>query len=529
MRAAKMALAGIETDSTMLELRGQAYVAVKVDRFRSSEVIANHLALVAGALEAHDVPYFVLDAQAERRRVVVVSSAHRRKALAALARELVNQTVYLAPVKGKNIHSPRLVGRRAAPRGASVLRVFRVLASPSGGYLGGPELGCDLEFGQVVDKDRPAYDNGEPVPAGTLRAPRINPWVDQVTPEEQATETRVVDGVPRPVLTALRHPHLMTLREPIDVVYTWVDGSDPDWILRKAAAQDEHLSRSQVMHALAANDSRYMSRDELRYSLRSLDMYADWVRHVYLVTDDQVPDWLDSSNPRLTVVSHRDLFGNRGRLPTFNSHAIESQLHHIDGLSEHYLYLNDDVFFGRPISPSLFFHGNGLPVFYLSKAKIGLGPSSPEDMPVMSAAKSNRDLMAKMFDRTISNKFKHVPHALRRSVMADMEQDFAADFERTASSQFRSHEDVSISASLGHYYGYATGRAVPGDIRYFYADIARENTPAQLDDLLAERDFDVFCLNDHDSSRLDPETQAKMIGDFLSAYFPLSSDFEKNA
>ena len=486
--------------------------------------------MVADAFDKHGVAYFVLDAQVERRRIVVVAEEHRRDALAALKSELRHQPTYVAKVRASNdIDSARLIGRSHLPRTARVLRVFQVFASETGGFLGGPVLGCDVEFWKRVPKSKPASLNGEAVPAGTLIAPRRNPWADLIVPSEQEIVLRPVDGTARPMLSTITRPHLFTVTEPIDVVYTWVDGSDPDWILRKAAAQDEHLTRSAVMHALAANDSRYISRDELRYSLRSLDMYADWVRHIYLVTDDQVPSWLDTTNPRLTVVSHKELFGDRGILPTFNSHAIESQLHRIEGLSEHYLYLNDDVFFGRPVSPSLFFHSNGLAQFYLSNAKVGLGPADDNDMPVMSAAKNNRDLMAKMFDRTISNKFKHVPHALRRSVMLDMEQDFAADFERTAASQFRSHHDVSISASLAHYYAYATGRAVPGKIRYLYADIARDDTPHRLKSLLWNRDFDVFCLNDHDSSKIDAESQAKIIGDFLAAYFPQPSSFELSA
>lgn len=518
----------IRPGTLALDVRGDTFIARKVERFRSSEVLARHMAMVADAFERHDVPYFVLDAEPERRRIVVVPHNQRSRALAVLGGELRDQPTYVASVKDRKTGTPRLVGKSTLPRHAGVVRVFQVLASESGGFLGGPELGCDVEFWRETDHSEPAPFNGEAVPAGSLVAPRRNRWADLITPAARATTLRPIDGAPRPVLETIDHPHLFQVTEPIDVVYTWVDGSDPDWILRKAAAQNEHLSRSAVMHALAANDSRYMSRDELRYSLRSLDMYADWVRHVYLVTDDQVPSWLDLSNPRITVVSHRELFGDRGRLPTFNSHAIESQLHRIPGLSEHYLYLNDDVFFGRPVSPDLFFQSNGLSKFFLSHAKVGLGPASPEDMPVMSAAKNNRDLIIKMFDRALSNKFKHVPHALRRSVMSDMEQDFSADFERTAASQFRSHDDVSISAALSHYYSYATGRAVPGGIRYFYADIAREDTPLRLASLLANRNFDVFCLNDHDSSRIDVATQAKIIGDFLSAYFPQASSFESS-
>ncbi|WP_412517728.1 hypothetical protein [Actinomadura madurae] len=67
------------------------------------------------------------------------------------------------------------------------------------------------------------------------------------------------------------------------------------------------------------------------------------VRHIWLVTAGQVPGWLDVRVPGLTVVDHRDIFGGRGRLPTFNSHAIESQLHHIDGLAEHFLYVNGEI------------------------------------------------------------------------------------------------------------------------------------------------------------------------------------------
>ena len=307
-----------------------------------------------------------------------------------------------------------------------------------------------------------------------------------VSPQDRRTVQHLVDGQLRPMLAATTQDHLFTVTEPIDVVYTWVDGSDPAWLERKSQALMD--AGRGPLHATAANSSRFQSRDELKYSLRSLDMYADWVRHIYLVTDDQVPSWLDTDNPRITVLSHREVFGDRGRLPTFNSHAIETQLHRIEGLSEHYLYLNDDVFFGRPVSPSLFFHSNGIAQFYLSSAKVGLSAASGRDMPVMSAGKNNRDLVAKMFDRTISNKFKHVPHALRRSVMLDMEQDFPADFERTAASQFRNHEDISISASLSHYYAYATGGAVPGWLMYVYADFAGDDTANRLTSLLWRRD-----------------------------------------
>ncbi len=84
-----------------------------------------------------------------------------------------------------------------------------------------------------------------------------------------------------------------------------------------------------------------------------------------------------------------------------------------------------------------------------------------------------------------------------------------------------------MAASLLHMYGYQTGRALPGRIRYAYADIAAPDTPARLRRMLRTRDYDVFCLNDHDSSAMDPVEQASLMHRFLSSYFPLRSSFER--
>jgi stealth protein CR2/Stealth-like protein len=506
----------------------ETYVARHVETFRASRALDDNFTFVVEALDRAEVPYFVLDAEPGRRRIVVVRRSRRGAAVAALAEAAAGDIVYVARPHGSAVRAPRVVRAHSIPRRSRVLRFFRVYAGPTGGFLGGPTLGCDVEFWAEASADRPAEHNGEPIPAGTLIAPRPNRWVDLVTPEEQGLATRVVAQAERPVLSSVRYPHVESVQFPVDVVYTWVDGNDPAWLERKAAALEAAGEDAGALHALATNPSRFASRDELRYSMRSLDMYADWVRHVYLVTDDQTPSWLRTDHPGLTVVSHRELFGDRGRLPTFNSHAIETQLHHIEGLSEQYLYLNDDVFFGRPVTPAHFFLANGLSTFQLSKAKIGLGVPAAEDAPVMSAAKRNRDVLAEAFEVTIANKFWHVPHALRRSVMADLETQFPKEFTATARAQFRSPLDLSVSASLGHYYGYLTGRAVPGKLRYFYADIANDDTPARLTGLLDRRDYDVFCLNDHDSSRLDPEVQLRIIRDFLEAYFPVPSSFERD-
>lgn len=519
------AIAGSIVD---LVMRGAPSWAHPVTEFRTDHVLAAHCRMVADALSLASVPFVVLPETINQRRVVVISADFRVEAMAAVAMAARGNAIYACEVDDEGPTDPSLITEGWSGATPEVVRVFRVLCSPDGRLIGGRELACEIQFWSESTADARATPGHDCPAVGSLSAPQAvrNAWVDEIPAAERDDVVSDDEGLPQ--LAGLRHPHVMTFSEPIDVVYTWVDGSCPAWQDDKSRAL-RTLGRDVRLHSLASNPSRFISRDELRYSLRSLEMYADWVRHVYLVTAGQVPAWLDTSNPRITLVDHRDLFGDRGRLPTFNSHAIETQLHHIDGLSEHFLYLNDDVFFGTAVTPTHFFHSNGMSKFFQSRAKIGLGPSTLADTPVVSAAKNNRDLLERFAGVTITQRMQHVPHPLRRSVLFDLEREFADAVGRTASTQFRSRDDVSVASSLAHYYAYLTGRGVPGELSYFYADIARDETAVRLDKLLRRRNKEVFCLNDIDSSAGAEGAQLqRLVNDFLDAYFPLPSSFEKD-
>ncbi len=137
---------------------------------------------------------------------------------------------------------------------------------------------------------------------------------------------------------------------PIDAVLCWVDGSDVAW-------QQEKLKYEKAF-ALGDNGaSRYTNNDELRFCLRSLACHAPWLRHVYIITAGQTPSWWKASS-WVSLVHHRDILP-KDVLPTFNSFAIESCMHRIPGLAEHFIYLNDDFFFGKPVLPDDFFLPDG--------------------------------------------------------------------------------------------------------------------------------------------------------------------------
>ena len=114
------------------------------------------------------------------------------------------------------------------------------------------------------------------------------------------------------------------------------------------------------------SDSRFRDNDELKYSLRSLFKFAPWVRKVFIVTNDQIPSWLNVHHPRVVLVSHADIFANHSHLPTFSSPAIESNLVNIAALSERFIYMNDDFFLAMPVWPDDFESEEGLFRVYLT-------------------------------------------------------------------------------------------------------------------------------------------------------------------
>ena len=476
---------------------------------------------VLEVFRAAGVEAAVLPGGTGKRAVVVIRHEDRERAVHALARAL-DEPWYVVPLDTRSARPRRITVRSLQRQCAQSdgFRVFRYVAAGPDRGVAGAALGCDVE---VWRSPRPALLHRPAPPldySGHLVAPRRNVWAHLLGPDTwQDAGSRAGHLVDVGSL-----PHIFDVNVPIDVVYTWVDGADPEWLEAKNEAL--RARGHEPRPADAVDEARFRSHDELRYSLRSLEIYAPWVRRVHIVTAGQRPAWLDVENPRLRLVDHRDIFADPSVLPVFNSHAIESQLHHVPGLAEHYLYLNDDVFFGRLVTRDQFFHGNGLAKFFLSSAVMGLGPRKIEESAHAQAAKNNRAWLAERVGRTVSHHFQHGPHPQLRSVLAELEREDPETFARVSASAFRDPEDLSIASSLHHYYAYATGRAVPGRLEYLYLDLNHPGAAQRLGRLLLRREFDVFCINDTPGPPRDEAGKARMLRDFFERYFPLPSSFE---
>ncbi len=314
--------------------------------------------------------------------------------------------------------------------------------------------------------------------------------------------------------------------EPIDVVYTWVDSSDPEWQAdRKRCAAEQ-----QVDLPASSNDERFINRDELKYSLRSVWLYAPFVRHIYIVTAGHRPDWLDEESEKVTVVPHSEIFPNAADLPTFNSHAIEACLHRIPGLSEHFLYFNDDVFLGRETTVETFFTKSG-------QMKSRLSPSGfttvtePGDsaIPTDWASYNAVRLMLNDFGLFFDRKVKHVPMPLKRSLLEEIEKRYPMEIARTRASRFRARTDLSVPSMLAHYYGIATGRAVEWEGKrreYAYADTGRRDFVSKLRTIRKDKPTFV-CLNVTRHTDIDLGRQAALLQEYLNEAYPFASPYEK--
>lgn len=360
-------------------------------------------------------------------------------------------------------------------------------------------------------------------PNGNLAPLRWKPHSETFSRELRPTPR--TDYADIPLLRGIAEPHLFEVTFPIDVVYTWVDGTDPEWIRRKRAVMDKGIERDLTEDAAA--DLRFADHDELRYSLRALERNAPWVRHIWLVTDRQRPAWLRDDHPRLTVVDHTDIAPSGTTLPTFNSHAIEANLHRIDGLSEHFLYLNDDVFISSPVEPDLFFSANGIANMFLSRALVGDGEPIPGEPASDTAGKNARALLYEVSDRRLTRKLFHAPFALNRRVSQEIENRWQDQITATRNAQFRQTSDVTVAGALHMNYAYVTGRAVSRSIRYRYINVGAKGVQKALAGLL--RDLDViqaFCLNEA-THELPPAQIDSIVRDFLARAFPDASTFER--
>ena len=269
------------------------------------------------------------------------------------------------------------------------------------------------------------------------------------------------------------------MNQTVDIVVTWVQNSPA---LRRNVSALCHF-----------DPARYRNLHTFRFALRSWLRYLPWVRFIWVVTPAP-PCWLRAASGRVRVVPHHAFWpvATAARdLPTYNSLAIEAHLHRIAGLSETFVYMNDDMLIGRPLPPTYFFDRLGRPVLDKPKA-------------VKPALRAGPNLLM----------LSHGPYAMRKSLAHEVQRRWPGWFAELSRSRCRE----GLKPPFWAYQWYALHEAVAApyhrDGVHFVCCGAERNALPIYERLLATRPSVIVINDDFITS-----AEVAQMQEFLETYY----------
>lgn len=320
----------------------------------------------------------------------------------------------------------------------------------------------------------------------------------------------------------------MEIKMKVDIVYLWCNDADAEW-----SAKRKKYMQQNVYDEQAVCKGRFVQNDELKYSLRSVAKYMPWVNHIYIVSDSQVPAWLNLKNPKITMVKHEEILPKEC-LPMFNSSAIECGLANIPNLSEYFAFMNDDMLFTAPLGRDDFFTKSGKIIYRMTYVK-------PLRQPTMYEAMILN--MQNLCEVKYGYKCKYFPHhnldVYSKSAYKECLAGINILVQETLKNRFRSQNDwqrVIVS-----YYMLAKGygelkvinkykESVWAWLKHNFLDLGKKDSLVLT---LHNKDYDkklrrykpkFLCMED---SEYVDDKDRKRGKDFLEKLFPDKSEFEK--
>eukprot|EP00299_Pterocystis_sp_00344_P012691 c6126_g1_i1.p1 GENE.c6126_g1_i1~~c6126_g1_i1.p1 ORF type:complete len:356 (-),score=112.95 c6126_g1_i1:14-1081(-) len=303
---------------------------------------------------------------------------------------------------------------------------------------------------------------------------------------------------------------------PIDVVITWFNSHDENAL--KAFNTRMKQTNQKDLPSGAGDSKRFNDAGELRYNLRSIEKNAaSWFRKIFIVLADdmQLPSWMSRDSPRLRIIRHSEIFSSSTHLPTFNSHAIESRIHHIPDLSEHFIYLNDDMFINQPTTSGTFFSPNGKPFAW---------PGAVESRKSHEAhwiAVHNTLRILDIHKWPASRSLHHQAKPMTVTAMRRAEEVYRKQFEETESHPFRSKSDIwpiLLASILCVEEGQCELETHPP--ASYFSNVNANSVWNAIQEINNQHPI-LVCLNDSDPGASDAIDSA------LASRFPEKSRFEK--
>jgi len=290
--------------------------------------------------------------------------------------------------------------------------------------------------------------------------------------------------------------------EKIDVVYLWVDGSDPEFQKRRYGSAKS-----------ASDNCRYADNGELEYSVSMTRKYlGDMVNRIYIVTQQQTPKWYDATRDTdITIVDHREIMGD---LVTFQSGVIELFLHKIPGLGEWVLYFNDDMFVNQPIEKETLFYADNKPRFLYDGW--GISPLFANVMtlnqePVAASLRYTENMYVTDYPEHRNKHHSlrsHGPLQIHVPTLAKLAEQNKERVEDTKTHTQRSNTDFMMLTyylmyMVDHGYG-AIGNNYP--VRYVFINNTTSTNRIQMNNAFEDKNTYFICLNDSRTANFEKTT-----------------------
>lgn len=328
----------------------------------------------------------------------------------------------------------------------------------------------------------------------------------------------------------------------VDFVIPWVDGSDPEWQKEKAKYDNQAN--------IDKRDIRYRDLENLKYWFRGVEKFTPWVNKVHFITWGHIPKWLNTNHPKLNIVYHEDYIPKK-YLPTFSSRVIELNIHRIKGLSEYFVYFNDDMFILDNLKKEYFFKNKqprdtGIIRPNFSSFRNSTANAISNVMEIINTNYSKKEVLTgnllkwfhpvyklQMLNTIFMLPYKlfpgflnqHLPNSYLKSTF---ETTWDIEFEaldRTCKNKFRTGNDVN--QILFKYIQLVEGNFYPrGTAQGKFYNFTNDNREL-INDIVTQK-YKVICINDNGKEHvIDFDKKKEELDKAFKFIFPERSYYEK--
>jgi len=301
----------------------------------------------------------------------------------------------------------------------------------------------------------------------------------------------------------------------IDIVYTWVDGSDKNWLAKKEYYQKKYKNNNASMYSSV--NGRFRSSNEIIYGIRSIEKFFPNHGKIFIVTDNQKVSGLNEQ--LVNYVDHSEILNDR---PTYSSKKIESNLFKIKNLSDNFLYFNDDILLGPLFKLEDFYADNK---YYMHFEKSEESDSKFPPSVKLNSIKSISRHFPDYLKRHIDLNFNHAPRFLNKGLIKLLVDELHIEYSLLQKEIFRESHNLSMISDTFYRWLHAKNLAIKKDVNYVYVEC--KNKKEDFNELIEKfNNISYFCINDTTDDTYPLDYRLNVVEEVLDSLFPQKSRYE---